>query len=117
MRNLIYLFIIVFTISCSNSSKEIKFTISNVSDSRITDIKFTNGVNHISIPTLDLGSKKTVKLIFDGVPKLDGGYKFYYRINSQDFYRNFGYYSNGIPLNTDYYLEVKKDTVLISEKE
>jgi len=116
MRNIIYLLFVAFTVSCSNSSKEIKLTVSNVSDSRITDIKITNGVNKTSIDTLDIDTEKTVKLVFEGVPKVDGGYKFYYRINSKKFYRNFGYYSNGIPLNSEYYLEVKKDTVLISEK-
>ncbi|MDH7913983.1 hypothetical protein [Winogradskyella sp. SYSU M77433] len=111
----IVLALILINASCLNLKKDTVFDIKNYSGNIITDVVVSNGVNEIYTDTIKPNEKKSVVLKFKGVPKTDGGYKLQYNLNSDKIIENFGYYSNGIPLNSSYEIKIEQDTILISE--
>lgn len=117
MRKLVYICVVqIIFMSCSSLNKEATFKIINNSNSMVLDINISNGMNEIKLDTLKIKEEAILELIFKDVPVVDGGYKLTYKQNSKEIFKNFGYYSNGIPTNSIYRLTVENDTIHISEK-
>ena len=104
-------------ISCSNRDNQVSFKIWNSNDNYINNLVISNGVNEVVFDTILPHKTIDINLNFKNVPKKDGGYKLSYKLNSEEFFKNFGYYSNGIPTNSIYLIKIKKDTILINEED
>jgi hypothetical protein len=117
MKKIIYLLIIhTIIIGCINEKQMVSFEVYNGTYNNVSDITISNGVNDIYIDTIMPNMTKSVKLSFLNVPKLDGGYKLSYKLNSEEFFKNFGYYSNGIPsASVEYKIKIMQDTIQIKE--
>jgi len=107
--------IFVFIWSCSNNRNQAYFQVQNSTKDVIKNISISNGVNKEKLPKLISNDKVNINLSFEDVPRADGGYQIIYFLDSKKYVKNFGYYSNGVPTNSIYSLEIKKDTVLIKE--
>ncbi|TVZ52683.1 hypothetical protein [Dokdonia sp. Hel_I_53] len=115
MRTLFRILICITIIGCYNEPNEVNFEIWNTNSIYITDIKISNGTNIIHIDTLESNGKKEVNLKFIDVPIIDGSYQLNYKIGLEEHFKNFGYYSNGVPTNSIYTCIIKNDTILIKE--
>ncbi len=115
MKKLILFFTYFLITSCVNNSKQAHFQINNENNISITNVNISNGVNEIYIDTIKANTNKSILLKFKNIPRIDGGYKLNYKLNSEYFFRNFGYYTNGVPSNSIYKLVVKNDTIIVSE--
>lgn len=110
---IIYITFIFFSIGCHNNQDKVDFKIINNTNSLLKEIKISNGINNIYIENLDSKQTKNIVLEFKNVPKIDGGYQLNYMSNSKNNIKNFGYYSNGIPIDKSFYIDIRKDTVFI----
>lgn len=114
INNLInYIIVFSFFIGCNRVVEKVDFKIINNTNSLLKEIKISNGINNIYIENLDSKQTKNIVLEFKNVPKIDGGYQLNYMSNSKNNIKNFGYYSNGIPIDKSFYIDIRKDTVFI----
>jgi hypothetical protein len=103
----------------SSCKHGIKFKVKNRSELLIEKAIITNGVNDVKLKNLANGKTKTLTLDFSN-NKLtnDGSYgikvKFSDRVNLS---KKFGYFSNGLPSDSRFEINVTKDTIIVSEKE
>tara|TARA_R110000850_G_scaffold11842_1_gene40436 strand:- start:306 stop:674 length:369 start_codon:yes stop_codon:yes gene_type:complete len=102
-------------VSCSNSVTA-DFEITNGTGMRIDSLKIepmviSNG-NYIS-----LDSNEKAKYIADmtDIPKHDGSYGISYQINEENKIKDFGYYTNGYPLEKITKIEIQGETILIDQ--
>jgi len=110
MKYLVSFFSILLFISCSYG---VSFQIHNNTNSKIDSVKISGGS---SIVFYDIKPNKTVNKFMDfrNTRSMNDG-AFTVEIFKKDQVRrqNFGYISNGIPQNSSFMLEIKKDTVKI----
>ncbi len=112
-HTVLYIFIIFLATSCSYG---IPIEIKNSSDQTIEDIHITNGFNVVHLKSLHSNQSKQVFLDFkDKNPNQDGICFISFRLNDRKKNRKFGYYSNGIPLNKSFYIDIQKDSIVIEE--
>lgn len=102
-------------VGCLSSKKETNFEIINSSSYYIVDIIVSNGYNTSSIDTLIPNMSKQFTLDFVDVPRNDGGYKISYKLNGKEIFKNFGYYSNGVPTDSMFEIKIMQDTIVIKE--
>lgn len=100
---------LIFT-NCDSAAVEV--TIVNATPEDLGGIEVSNNKNEITTGRFELkaGEEMRKQLSFSTVSPTDGHYVL--RID-QHAPRDFGYYSNGIPLESKIEIEVRKDTVLI----
>lgn len=118
MKDLLLKLGIMFFLACCSSAKsEVYFHIQNNNTKAIIEnVVVSNGINNKFLPAINPDSEEIIVLKFENVPRTDGGYQIRYTLNSKNYFKAFGYYSNGVPSNSIYYLTIKKDTILIKER-
>jgi hypothetical protein len=107
-----FTFICAFWFSCISKTE---FIIKNSTNSLIDSIKISNGYDYVFINGVKI--KETVKCnlkFSDLTPNYDG--LFYIEIFPSSRKYKFGYYTNGLQPDYQYYIEIKKDTILVNEK-
>ncbi len=108
-----YFFIIFLATSCTYG---IPIEIKNSSGQTVEDINITNGFNVVHLESLQSNKSKQVFLDFkDNNSNQDGICSFSFRLNDRKKSRKFGYYSNGIPLNKSFHIDIQKDSIVIEE--
>lgn len=109
MKHLIWILVIVLA-SCQNGQN---CTVINNSDSQIENIVFSNGFDSINQNVLKQKEQTPLFLGFKTTTNNDGVYLFRFTQNGKLESRTFGYYSNGIPNETPFIIEIKNDTFVI----
>jgi len=106
----IILFVSISLVSCGKSDIEIR--IKNTTGANLKGVEITNDKEETTTGVFDLLDGKTVskQLSFSSVSPTDGHYIL--KIKDQAP-REFGYYSNGSPLENQINIELRIDTVLI----
>lgn len=96
--------------SCDRAAVEV--TIVNATAENLQGIEISNDKNETTTGRFELKAGEEIRkqLSFSAVSPSDGHYVL--RIDKHTP-RDFGYYSNGIPLESKIEIEVRKDTVLI----
>ncbi len=99
--------------SCGNSTVEV--SIVNATQEDLLEVEVRNDKNETTTGLFDVkpGAEINKQLSFSTVSPSDGHYVL--RMKEQ-MPRDFGYYSNGIPLENSIEIEVRTDTVLIKMK-
>ena len=77
---------------------------------RLTIQPDANKNNHINIKP---NSKLTLKTDMTKLPKIDGSYYLKYTYNDTAREMNFGYYSNGYPVESITKINIQPDTIII----
>lgn len=97
--------------SCGSSSIEMQ--IQNSTSTEIQNIEISNHNKELTTNTFSLapGEKLTKQLDFSHASVMDGSYLLSIGTNQR---KSFGYYTNGLPLEKGYHLEIKADTVIIN---
>jgi len=109
-------FVILLLTSCLYDNPRVRIT--NYTDSKFDSIKvFTS----LHLPTIfyDIEPEKvaTGKILFDKINQNDGSYSLLTFKNGKiDRQINFGYYSNGYPLDQKFKINIKNDTIIIHYK-
>ena len=102
-------------VSCSNSVTA-DFEITNRTEMRIDSLKIEPMVisdgKYIS---LDSNEKVEYKADMTDIAKHDGSYRISYQINGENNIKDFGYYTNGYPLEKITKIEIQKDTIIIDQ--
>ncbi len=110
MKKLIFLSLIILS-SCGKS--RINFTVKNNSDI-VFDSVVVSGLGRFKIVNFQPNTE-----VFDFIDwsnsktRTDGGYQIKLYENGTIRYKAFGYFSNGIPSDSKYYIEVQKDTIIV----
>lgn len=96
--------------SCGHSSVEI--SIVNATQKDLIGVEVSNNKNETTTGPFDLKAGEEIhkQLSFSAVSPSDGHYVLRMK---EHLPRDFGYYSNGIPLESKIEIEVRTDTVLI----
>lgn len=96
MRNLIFLFFVLFLYSCSNSGNYVKFT--NESNTKIDSITFIGNQKCIPLKIKNLIPNNTTSGVLENCNEKggDGSYIVKIFINKKEITKGFGYYTNGV---------------------
>lgn len=107
MKKIITSCSIFFIVSCSNNS--VNFKLKNSSYNKIDSLIITNNFDSIKINNLIVNSEifKELKFLKEQ-PKNDGNFRIIIYKNRTIQDTTFGYFSNGIPLNKEIYVEIKE---------
>ena len=116
MRYLKLSVVLFFLLGCYSRVPHVQFKIENKDNVLVSNIQISNGFDQLSMDTIYPKENKQLELKFDKTPKHDGGYQVKYKIENNFTLRNFGYYTNGYPTNSIFFLTFKKDTLMIREK-
>jgi hypothetical protein len=110
-------FIIVALSSLVSCSKlGVQFNIENNTGKSIDSIVISNGYDVIKSTHINAGEVKNLFLDFKQKhTKSDGSYYLNYYMENTNHIKNFGYFSNGIPLSEKIEISIEKDTVYIKE--
>ena len=118
MRITIKTYILLATISsfsCSNNLGN-NFEIKNDTSFEIDSVIVTNGIHQVKLKELKANEKRIGFIDFKiGNPKHDGNYEVKVYNKKQRLKELFGYYSNGMPSNSEFEIILKKDTIVINE--
>lgn len=116
MKFVKFLSIFVIMMSC-NTFTSVKFTLINKRDNLIDSIKISNSYDDVVLHKLKINQKMYSTLVFgDSIPRGDGNYFIESYSNNEIQSTNFGYFSNGIPSNSSFSIEIKNDTIIVDEK-
>jgi len=87
--------------------------IQNSTSAEILNIEISNHNKELTTGTFSLapGEKLTKHLDFSHASVMDGSYLLSIGADQR---KSFGYYTNGMPLEKGYHLEIKSDTVIIN---
>jgi len=106
-------------LSSCGADKVANFEIINQSRETIDSVKVScSGTNYLQKSKSEkilLGEKSNIILKMNGIDRVDGNYYIEIFQKSKQRSKDFGYYSNGVPTNSIYRLEIKNDTILIKE--
>lgn len=110
------IYLILFILCLVSCTKEVDFKVTNASGTTIDSLVVSNGFNDFNFSKLIDGDIKIKSLNFNEVKVSgDGNYFIKYFFRGKLRLKYFGYYSNGIPLNSGFEVIIKKDTVEIIE--
>lgn len=120
-QNKILFFIVillVFLLSCKDLlKKESRITIINKTDTHIDSLVVTNWIEEAKANRINRNDSMEFNLGFENNKvNGDGSYAISYFLNDKIHLEGFGYYSNGIPTNSTYKIEIYNDTLIIKEQ-
>ena len=99
-------------------NRSIEFVITNQSDSELTDVSISVYGSVKKVPTFSIGRGKTesYRLDADRLPERDGSYFLRYRKAGKSSFemKEFGYFSNGNPLEKTIRIIIRNDKALIN---
>lgn len=114
MKKTLISFSILTLLSCTNS---VDFNLKNASLNKIDSMVVTNNFDSITINELKVNSEISKELSFlKKQPKNDGNYKVTIFKNGTSKDTTFGYFSNGMPLNKRFNIEISERGFVINEK-
>ena len=109
----------IITLSSCGADNVANFEIINQTSETIDSVKVScSGTNYFQKSKSEKilpGEKSNIILKMNGVDRVDGNYYIEIFKNNKQRSKDFGYYSNGVPTNSTYRLEIKNDTILIKE--
>lgn len=96
---------------CGSSSIEMQ--IQNSTSAELLNIEISNHNKELTTNTFSLapGEELTKHLDFSDASVMDGSYLLSIGADQR---KSFGYYTNGLPLEKGYHLEIKPDTIIIN---
>jgi len=113
MKNIKYITLIVILFyACQTKTS---FLVKNKTPNLLDSIKVTNGYDSLIIRKIEKNEIKTFNFQFtDLTPNYDG--TFYIEVYPEKRVKSFGYYSNGIQPNTQFFIEIKESSISVEEK-
>ena len=113
MKKLILFFLPFAFLSCNNS---VNFILKNTSLKEIDSLIVTNNFDTIKINHLKINSIISKELIFlKKQPKGDGNYRIISYENGIEQDTTFGYFSNGLPINKEFKIEIIEKGFIVLE--
>jgi hypothetical protein len=107
--------IVLISLLCSCTDTVADFKVTNTTDQKVENfIIEPSGDGEFYYINIDPKESVNYKLDLDGVPEVDGNYKLSYQINGKNMQEEFGYYSNGVPLDGTIRIEILPITVRIT---
>lgn len=119
MKKIYFLFVISMAMGCEKISPAptLAVDVENQSNVSIDYLAFSNHAGQGRLETVALGPQQKVSLAYDfiDVPKTDGSYQFRYKFagSADTLTKNFGYYTNGFPIDQQLTLTVHNDSLAI----
>lgn len=114
MNKIAALIVVIFFCSCNTG---IEFVIHNDSSNRIdfVNISTSDKKANLTIKNVEANSEKIDFLNMNKVGQVDGSY--FLEINQDKNYKivNFGYYTNGSPVEEKFDIYISNDTVIFKE--
>lgn len=113
------LFIIlpILFLSCQSLKQEVEVTIINKTETHIDSIVVTNWIEDAKANNISKNDSIGFNLGFENNKVMgDGSYAVSYYFNGKKYFKDFGYYSNGIPTNSNYTIEIHNDTLIVKEQ-
>lgn len=107
------LIITIFAATCSSKTK-VKFIIINNSGGKIDSLIIFPNDNVFS--EIKIGDSIIYYSNMTNVPKVDGLYNLSFKKNKKLNNYNFGYYTNGYPLEEYYRIEINPDIIIVKGK-
>ena len=109
--SIIYITTIAILTSCT-SRNEISFVIENTTKFQIDSLKIeANDNKNAEFISLNSMQSKKYTLDMTKIIKVDGSYNLSYKINGDQRFHNFGYYTNGSPLEKFIELKISADSI------
>lgn len=109
---------LISLISCSD--KIVDFNVSNYTDNVLDSVMISSsGTNYLQKSKVINFKKNTnskISLDLSGVKKTDGNYYIEIYSKNLNIEKDFGYYSNGVPTDSNYNIEIMVDTLIIKER-
>lgn len=104
--------VVVCGLLFSCGSPSIEMQIQNSTSADILNIEISNHNKEVTTDTFSIapGEELTKYLDFSNASVMDGSYLISIDADQK---KSFGYYSNGLPLEKGYHLEIKADTIII----
>lgn len=112
----IILSIIGIYLFTKNSKTKAKFEITNLTNQRIDSLSILPNNNKNNFLNIEANSKSMYNIDMTDFPKADGAYTLFYLKNGNKIKNDFGYYSNGIPLESITRILISHDTTLIKQE-
>ena len=113
MKNVFFILVFIFIFSCKYG---VDFEVKNKSNTIIDSLNISNGYDEIRFGIIGIGEVRSEVLKFtNNTPNNDGSYKIEYYYGKLFRKESFGYYSNGIPLNSSFSIVIEKDSIRINE--
>ena len=107
-----FLFVSIFY-SCDRSVG-VNFLLSNNTNAQIDPIQIEPNVDVAGmIPILRPGETNELETDMTNIPRVDGAYTIRYLIDGEKKRHQFGYYTNGTPLEKSIKINIEQDTLLI----
>jgi len=117
-NKIIFIILLVFLFSCKDSpGKEVEITVINKTETYIDSIVVTNWIEDAKVNRINMKDSMEFNLGFENIKvKGDGSYGISYYLNDKKYFNAFGYYSNGIPTNSTYTIQIYNDTLIVKEQ-
>lgn len=120
---LIAIFLIFATLNCRDIDKSIHITMNNNSQYELSEIKLFVDVtltgegvllmDSVDIANLQPDGQVNQPVLFNELPKVDGGYYLRFNQNNQLVGKRFGYFTNGYILDKGYKITITDDEVTV----
>ncbi|MBC2844815.1 hypothetical protein [Winogradskyella flava] len=116
-KNTLKILVILLILSSCNNKVEAIFKISNQTGFEIDSLKIEPMVIQDG-KYISLKPEEEIKYSSDmtGIAKIDGNYRISYHQNGETIVKDFGYYTNGYPLEDLTIIEILSDTILIKSE-
>lgn len=112
MKKIVLLIWVFIFSSCNFNGTKVKFEIVNNTEFVIDSLKIVpNSEKTLNFITLKPFEKSNYIVDMFGITPIDGSYNLSYKKNNEVINKNYGYYSNGIPLEEHVVVTIEKDTV------
>jgi hypothetical protein len=82
----------------------------------VVQIRTSDSIAKFGIKKLINNEKVSKFLNMEEVKKIDGNYIIEYKINDSTYEKEFGYYTNGYPLESEINITINPSTILINQK-
>ncbi|WP_420551483.1 hypothetical protein [Tenacibaculum aiptasiae] len=118
MKKIALLILVVVFASCHFCGSKVEFEIVNNTEFVIDSLNIVpNSEKPLKNITLKPYQKSMYVVDMSDIPPIDGSYNLSYKMNNEFVNKNYGYYSNGIPLEEYVVVTIEKDTVTFNPKE
>lgn len=112
----VIIFILLVSLTSCNSSVTVDFKIINETSSNLDSLYIEpNQKKQEKIIAIEPNGEVNYQIDMSHVQKTDGSYQIFYKMNNEQKFRDFGYYTNGHPSGYPFELKIKNDTIIIQE--
>ncbi len=118
MKNIVLLILVFFFTSCYFNNYKVEFEIINNTEFAIDSLKILpNSDKSLNYMSLKPHQKRSYVIDMFNVPAIDGSYNLKFKLNDEFVDENYGYYSNGTPLDEYIVVTIEKDKVTFISKD